>query len=173
MTPTREIRLAARPAGEPKTSDFELADAELPDPGPGELLVRNTFMSVDPYMRGRMNDTQSYVPPFSIGAPLEGGAVGEVLASNDQRFSPGDHVLHMLGWREHAIVGADGARAIDTSAAPASAYLGVLGMPGLTAYVGLLDIAALRDGDTVFVSAAAGAVGSIVGQIAKVQGLRG
>ena len=172
MTTTREVRLAARPVGEPKPADFELAEVQLPDPAPGELLVRNTFMSVDPYMRGRMNDVRSYVPPFEIGAPLEGGAVGEVIASEAERFAPGSHVLHQLGWREHALVPAEGARQIDAQLAPASAYLGVLGMPGLTAYVGLLDIAGLREGDAVFVSAAAGAVGSLVGQIAKVKGCR-
>jgi len=172
VSSSREIRLAARPQGEPKPSDFELAEVELPDPGPGELLVSNTFMSVDPYMRGRMNDMRSYVQPFEIGQPLDGGAVGEVIASEDERFAPGTHVLHQLGWRERAIVPADGARPIDPELAPASAYLGVLGMPGLTAYVGLLDIAGLRDGDIVFVSGAAGAVGSLVGQIAKVRGSR-
>ena len=172
MTRTREVRLAARPAGEPKPSDFEVAEVELPDPSPGELLVRNAFMSVDPYMRGRMNDVRSYVPPFELGKPLEGGAVGEVVASGDERFEPGRHVLHQLGWREHAIVHAGAAREIDPGLAPDSAYLGVLGMPGLTAYVGLLDTAGLRDGDAVFVSAAAGAVGSLAGQIAKVRGSR-
>jgi NADPH-dependent curcumin reductase CurA len=172
MTRSREIHLAARPVGEPKPSDFELAEVELADPGPGELLVRNTFMSVDPYMRGRMNDMRSYVPPFELGGPLDGGAVGEVVGSGDERFSSGQHVLHQLGWREYALVPADGARAIDPGLAPESAYLGVLGMPGLTAYVGLLDIAGLRDGDAVFVSAAAGAVGSLAGQIAKVRGSR-
>jgi NADPH-dependent curcumin reductase CurA len=170
VTTSREIHLAARPVGEPKPTDFALAEVELPDPGPGELLVRNSFMSVDPYMRGRMNDTRSYVAPFELGAPLDGGAVGEVVGSADDRFPEGRHVLHQLGWREYALVPADQAREIDPELAPASAYLGVLGMPGLTAYVGLLEIAALRDGETVFVSGGAGAVGSLVGQIAKVKG---
>ncbi len=169
---TREIRLAARPVGEPKLSDFRLAEAELSDPGPGQLLVQNRWMSVDPYMRGRMNDVQSYVPPFALDAPLEGGAVGQVLRSGDERFSEGQWVLHMLGWRELALVSADAATPIDPELAPPSAYLGVLGMPGLTAYVGLLDIAGLRDGDAVFVSAAAGAVGSVAAQLAKVRGCR-
>ena len=167
---SREIRLAARPVGEPKPSDFELVEAEVPDPGPGEVLVRNTWMSVDPYMRGRMTDRPSYLPPFQIGAPLEGGAVGEVVESGSPGLATGTVVLHNLGWREHAVVPADHATAVDTSAAPAQAYLGVLGMPGLTAYVGLLHKAGLREGDVVFVSGAAGAVGSLAGQIAKVKG---
>jgi NADPH-dependent curcumin reductase CurA len=167
---SREIRLAARPSGEPKSSDFELAEVTVGEPGDGELVVRNTFMSVDPYMRGRMDDRKSYVPPFQIGEPLSGGAVGEVVASRAGGFAEGDTVLHDFGWREYALVEATRARTIDVSRAPASAYLGVLGMPGLTAYVGLLDIAALRDGDVVFVSGAAGAVGSLAGQIAKLRG---
>jgi NADPH-dependent curcumin reductase CurA len=168
----REIHLAARPQGEPKPDDFRVAEVSVGDPGPGELLVRNRWMSVDPYMRGRMNDVASYVQPFALDAPLDGGAVGEVVASGDERFREGQSVLHQLGWREYAVVPADQARPVDTELAPGSAYLGVLGMPGLTAYVGLLDIAALRDGDIVFVSAAAGAVGSLAGQIAKLRGSR-
>ena len=172
MTTSREVRLAARPAGEPKRSDFELAEVEVGDPAAGELLVRNEWMSVDPYMRGRMNDVASYVPPFALGEPLQGGAVGEMVASGDERFSPGDRVLHMLGWREYALMSADHAQRVDTSLAPGSAYLGVLGMPGLTAWVGLFEIAGLRQGETVFVSAAAGAVGSTAGQLAKLRGCR-
>jgi NADPH-dependent curcumin reductase CurA len=167
---SREVQLVARPAGEPKTSDFRVVEVDVPDPGPGELLVRNEWMSVDPYMRGRMNDVQSYVPPFKLEQPLEGGAVGEVVASGSEQITPGQRVLHNLGWREYALVKAEHVQPIDTALAPASAYLSVLGMPGLTAYVGLLDIAGLKDGDAVFVSAAAGAVGSIVGQIAKLKG---
>jgi NADPH-dependent curcumin reductase CurA len=171
MTHTsREIRLAARPAGEPKPSDFELAEVEVPEPADGELLVHNRFMSVDPYMRGRMNEAKSYVPPFQLGEPLSGGAVGDVVASRAGGINEGDVILHQLGWREYSIVPADQARVVDTSVAPASAFLGVLGMTGLTAYVGLLDIAQLRDGDIVFVSGAAGAVGSMAGQIAKLRG---
>jgi hypothetical protein len=167
-----EIHLAARPQGEPKPSDFKLVEVEVPDPGPGQLLVRNRFMSVDPYMRGRMNDAESYVPPFQLDAPLDGGAVGQVEHSGDERFSEGQWVLHQLGWRELALVPADAAQPIDPELAPPSAYLGVLGMPGLTAYVGLFDIAGMRDGEAVFVSGAAGAVGSLVGQLAKVHGGR-
>jgi NADPH-dependent curcumin reductase CurA len=169
---SREIQLAARPVGEPKPDDFRLAEVEVPDPGPGQVLVRNRWISVDPYMRGRMNDARSYVQPFALGAPLDGGAVGEVVDSGDPRFTPGKTVLHQLGWREYSLVPADQARPVDPELAPSSAYLGLLGMPGLTAYVGLLDIAGLRDGDVVFVSAAAGAVGSAAGQIAKLRGSR-
>ena len=171
-TPSREVQLAARPVGEPKLTDFRLAEVDVPDPEPGQLLVRNRWMSVDPYMRGRMNDVESYVPPFALDAPLEGGAVGEVAKSGDERFHEGQWVLHQLGWRELALVPADGAQAIDPELAPPSAYLGVLGMPGLTAYVGLFDIAGLKDGESVFVSAAAGAVGSTAGQLAKAHGCR-
>ena len=168
----QEIQLAARPQGEPAERDFRLAEVEVPEPGDGEVLVRNTWMSVDPYMRGRMNDRRSYVPPFQIGAPLEGGAVGEVVASNADGLAEGDTVLHQLGWREYAVLDAGAARRVDTGLAPPQAYLGVLGMPGLTAYVGLLDIAALAEGDVVFVSGAAGAVGGMAGQIAKARGHR-
>jgi NADPH-dependent curcumin reductase CurA len=169
---SREIQLAARPHGEPKPDDFRLAEAEVPDPESGQLLVRNRWMSVDPYMRGRMNDVRSYVPPFHLDAPLEGGAVGEVVKSGDERFSEGQWVLHQLGWRELALVPADGAQPIDADLANPSAYLGVLGMPGLTAYVGLFDIAGYKDGESLFVSGAAGAVGSLAGQLAKVHGGR-
>src|SRR5687767_86817 len=172
MPPSREIQLAARPVGEPAPDDFTLAEVDVPDePGEGEVIVRNTWMSVDPYMRGRMNDRKSYVPPFRIGAPLEGGAVGEVVASRSD-VEVGRHVLHQLGWREYAVVPAEHARVVDVEQVPAQAYLGVLGMPGLTAYVGLLDIGGLREGDVVFVSGAAGAVGSLAGQIAKLRGHR-
>ncbi len=172
MSRSREIQLAARPQGEPQPGDFKLVEVDVPDPGPGQLLVRNQWMSVDPYMRGRMNDAESYVPPFQLDAPLDGGAVGQVLSSQDERFSEGQWVLHQLGWRELALVPADAAQPIDPDLAPPSAFLGVLGMPGLTAYVGLFDIAGMRDGEAVFVSGAAGAVGSLVGQLAKVHGGR-
>jgi len=166
---SREIRLAARPQGEPTPDDFQLAEVEIGEPADGEVVVRNTFMSVDPYMRGRMNDVPSYVPPWQLGDTLDGAAVGEVVASKHPKLKEGDTVLHQAGWREYATVGR-GARKVDTDGIPASAYLGVLGVPGLTAYVGLLDTAELREGDVVFVSGAAGAVGSLAGQLAKLRG---
>jgi NADPH-dependent curcumin reductase CurA len=168
---SREIRLASRPEGEPEPSNFELAETDVPAPGEGELLVRNTFMSVDPYMRGRMKDVKSYTPPWQIGQPLDGGAIGEVIESRVDGIGAGDLVVHPLGWREIALLNARQAQKITAPpGVPESAFLGVLGMPGLTAYVGLLDIAELRDDDIVFVSGAAGAVGSLAGQIAKRKG---
>ncbi len=169
-TSSREIHLAARPQGWPTPDDFRTVDVELPDPGPGEALVRNTVMSVDPYMRGRMNDVKSYVPPFALDAPLDGGAVGEVVATGSEDLAVGDTVLHQAGWRTHALLPAASVRRVDVSQVPASAYLGALGMPGMTAYVGLTRVAQMREGDTVFVSGAAGAVGSAVGQMARLLG---
>jgi NADPH-dependent curcumin reductase CurA len=169
MTRAREIHLAARPTGEPTPENFALVETELPQPGPGQVLVRNVVMSVDPYMRGRMNDAKSYVPPFQVGAALDGGAIGTVVASSVDALKPGDLVLHGLGWRDYALLDAKHVRQVDPAVGP-SAHLGVLGMPGLTAYVGLLDIAAMKPGDTVFVSGAAGAVGSLAGQIARLRG---
>ncbi|MCT2279219.1 NADP-dependent oxidoreductase [Micromonospora chalcea] len=166
----REIHLASRPQGWPTAENFRLVTTEVPTPGPGQVVVRNRFMSVDPYMRGRMNDVKSYVPPFALDAPLDGGAIGEVVAGEAGGVKPGDVVLHGLGWREYALVDAKGARKVDPDLAPVTAYLGVLGMTGLTAYAGLLDVAAMKPGETVFVSGAAGAVGSMVGQIAKLRG---
>ncbi|MFF5172119.1 NADP-dependent oxidoreductase [Micromonospora sp. NPDC000089] len=170
MSTNREIHLASRPQGWPTADNFRLVETEVPTPGPGQIVVRNQFMSVDPYMRGRMNDVKSYVPPFAIDAPLDGGAIGEVVASEADGIKVGDTVLHGLGWREYALVDAKAARAVDPSLAPVSAYLSVLGMTGLTAYAGLLDVAAMKPGESVFVSGAAGAVGSMVGQIAKLRG---
>ena len=169
---SREIRLKSRPVGMPKNSDFELATVDVAAPGAGEVQVKNLFMSVDPYMRGRMTDRPSYVPPFQLGQALQGGAVGEVTQSNDPNFKPGDLVSTMLGWREAftAAPAASGMQKIDTHGLPPQAFLGVAGMPGLTAYVGLLKIGLMKEGETVFVSAAAGAVGQIVAQIAKIKG---
>jgi NADPH-dependent curcumin reductase CurA len=168
MTVTsREWRLSARPEGEPAPSDFSFATVEVPDPGPGQVLVRNDWMSVDPYMRGRMNDVKSYVPPFELGRAMEGGAVGTVVASQAPEVPEGTVVSHMLGWREFALLDAARAQVVDTALAPAQAYLGVLGATGLTAYAGLTEIAPVKEGDVVFVSAAAGAVGSVAGQIAR------
>ncbi|RAS64094.1 hypothetical protein C8D87_106500 [Lentzea atacamensis] len=171
MTSTAlEVRLASRPKGWPTEDNFEIAEVEIPTPGEGQILVRNVVMSVDPYMRGRMNDVKSYVPPFQVGKPLEGGAVGEVVASNAEGIAVGDNVLHGLGWREYAVLDAKHAVKVDPDVAPLGAYLGVLGMTGLTAYAGLLVTAEFKEGDTVFVSGAAGAVGQIVGQIARLKG---
>jgi NADPH-dependent curcumin reductase CurA len=171
MTKSREIRLASRPEGWPTADNFALAQVEVPEPGDGEVLVRNLFMSVDPYMRGRMNDVKSYVAPFALDAPLEGGAIGEVVASHSADLAVGDTVTHNYGWRDHAVAPAKHFRKVDPTAPPTlSAYLGILGMPGLTAYAGLVDVASFKEGDAVFVSGAAGAVGSVVGQIAKALG---
>jgi NADPH-dependent curcumin reductase CurA len=168
----REIRLAVRPVGFPKDSDFELAETPIPEPGEGEVLVRNVYMSVDPYMRGRMNDTKSYIPSFQIGEPLQGGAVGEVIESRSEALATGDWVNSMLGWREYYVADGSSLMKIDPNLAPVSKALGVLGLTGMTAYVGLLDLGQPKEGDTVFVSAASGAVGSIVGQIAKLKRCR-
>jgi NADPH-dependent curcumin reductase CurA len=152
-------------------ADFALVEREVPNPDQGQVLVRNHFISVDPYMRGRMNDVQSYAPPYAVGEAMAGGAVGTVIISNSPQLTLGDIVVHMHGWREYALGDAGRFRRVVAAAGvPLSAYLGVLGMPGLTAYVGLLDIAAMRPGETVFVSGAAGAVGSTVGQIARLRG---
>ncbi|WP_246081910.1 NADP-dependent oxidoreductase [Nocardioides litoris] len=166
-TTTRQIQLTARPQGRPQPSDFRTVEVELPDPADGQVLVRNTVLSVDPYMRGRMNDVKSYVPAYGLDEPLEGGAVGVVEQSTSEDVPVGATVQHMAGWREHAVLDAGQVRVLDTDAAPASAYLGALGMPGLTAWVGLTAIAPVTDGDRVFVSGAAGAVGSLAGQIAR------
>jgi NADPH-dependent curcumin reductase CurA len=166
----RTWQLTARPDGLPTHDLFALRETPLPELGPGQILVRNEYLSVDPYMRGRMNDTKSYVPPFALDQPLEGGAVGVVVDSRADDVEPGTHVLHNLGWRDHAVLDAAHAAVVDADVAPLSAYLGVLGMPGLTAYGGLLRAGAFREGDTVFVSGASGAVGSQVGQIARLKG---
>ncbi|MFG3317035.1 NADP-dependent oxidoreductase [Streptomyces sp. NPDC048171] len=166
----REWHLVTRPVGWPKPEDFALVETEVPTPGEGQVLVRNLYVSVDPYMRGRMSAAKSYAEPYELGKAMQGGAVGEVVASNAEGFAVGDHVLHFLGWREYAAVNAKSAVKVDPDAAPLSTYLGVLGMTGLTAYAGLLRTAGFKEGDTVFVSGAAGAVGSQVGQLAKLKG---
>jgi NADPH-dependent curcumin reductase CurA len=177
MTTSREWHLTRRPQGVPVDEDFALVEVELPTPVTGEILVRNSFLSVDPYMRGRMNDAKSYVPPFQLNHPMDGGAVGLVeqvgagaVDSTGTPIAVGDTVEHALGWRTTSLVPAKYARVLDTGLAPAQAYLGVLGMTGLTAYAGLLRIGELAEGDRVFVSAAAGAVGSVVGQLARLKG---
>lgn len=170
MTTSREIRLKSRPRGAPTADNFELATVTLADPAPGEVQVRNRWMTVDPYMRGRMNDVKSYAPPFQLGEAMQGGAVGEVVASNDPTFKSGDTVQSFLGWREAFNAPAAAVQKLDPRGLPPQAFLGVAGMPGMTAYVGLLKVASLKDGDVVFVSAAAGAVGQVVCQIAKLKG---
>ncbi|MBY3793483.1 NADP-dependent oxidoreductase [Rhodococcus fascians] len=165
-----EIHLASRPEGWPTEDNFRAEVIDLPELQDGQILVRNIVMSVDPYMRGRMNDVKSYVPPFQLDAPLDGGAVGEVVESKADGFAVGDAVVHGKGWRDLAIVPAQGASKVDLGAAKASAYLSALGMTGTTAYAGLTAVASFQKGDVVFVSGAAGAVGSLVGQIAKALG---
>ena len=170
MPKSREWHLAARPKGWPVPDDFALVETEVPAPGPGQVVVRNLYLSVDPYMRGRMNDVKSYAPPYALHEPMYGGAAGRVVASAADGVAVGDHVLHGLGWREYALVDAEHTVTVDPQAAPLSAYLGVLGMTGLTAYAGLLRTAGFTEGETVFVSGAAGAVGSQAGQIARLKG---
>ena len=177
MTISREWHLTRRPHGVPVDEDFALVDVDLPAPEDGEILVRNTFLSVDPYMRGRMNDAKSYVPAFQLDQPMDGEAVGVVeqvgkaaVDSNGAGIEVGDTVIHRFGWRTNSLLPARSARTLDISIAPAEAYLGVLGMPGLTAYAGLLRIGQLVEGERVFVSSAAGAVGSMVGQLARLKG---
>jgi NADPH-dependent curcumin reductase CurA len=171
-TVSREIRLKNRPTGLPSERDFELVTVPIPTPRAGEVMVRNLYMSVDPYMRGRMTAQPSYVEPFQLGQPLDGGCVGQVVQSNGGKFRVGDYVLGRKGWREYYVSDGADLTSIDPTLAPLQAYLGVVGMPGLTAYVGLLDIGRPQAGNTVFVSAAAGAVGSVVCQIAKLRGCR-
>jgi NADPH-dependent curcumin reductase CurA len=170
MPKSREWHLVSRPHGWPRPEDFALRETEVPEPGPGQILVRNLYVSVDPYMRGRMNDAKSYAEPYQLDKAMQGGAVGRVVASGAEGLAPGDHVLHFLGWREYALVNAETAVKVDENVAPLSTYLGVLGMPGLTAYAGLTRVGEFKAGDAVFVSGAAGAVGSEVGQIAKLKG---
>lgn len=181
MTISRAWHLVRRPVGEPVPDDVALVEVDLPPPGPGEVLVENSFVSVDPYMRNRMNDAKSYVPPYALEAPMNGGAVGRILSSNGEAtdstgrtVNTGDLVVHDAGWRTHAVLPAGQCRLVDPTVGggnvPDEAWLGVLGMPGLTAYVGLLRIGEFQPGDRVFVTAAGGAVGSLVGQIARLKG---
>jgi NADPH-dependent curcumin reductase CurA len=168
----QRIVLAARPNGEPKPSDFRLESCPMPIPGDGEMLVRVIWLSLDPYMRGRMDDSKSYAQPVQIGERMEGGAVGEVLTSNSPKFSVGDFVNGPFSWQSHAISDGTMVRKLDSAVAPLSTALGVLGMPGITAYVGLNDHGRPKAGETLVVSAATGAVGSLVGQLGKAYGLR-
>ena len=168
----RQITLAARPVGVPKESDFKLVEGPVPSAGQGQVVAKTLFLSVDPYMRGRMNDAKSYAPPVQIGEVMVGGTVSRVIQSNNPRFQVGDIVEGRLGWQEFALSDGKGLRVVDPEIAPISTAVGVLGMPGLTAYFGLLDICNPQPGETVVVSGAAGAVGSLVGQIAKIKGCR-
>jgi NADPH-dependent curcumin reductase CurA len=170
MTKSREIRLKSRPSGVPTADNFELVSVELPDPGPGQVQVNNIWMTVDPYMRGRMNDVKSYSPPFQLGEAMQGGAIGRVAKSNDPSLKEGDLVQSFLGWREGFNAPAGAVQKLETHGLPPEAFLGFAGMPGLTAYVGLMRIAEMKGGDVVFVSGAAGAVGSVACQIAKLKG---
>ena len=167
----RAWHLKSRPSGMPTSDNFELKEIGLPELGDGRVRVRNLWLSVDPYMRGRMNDVKSYVPAFQIDAPLEGGAIGEVVESGADGFSPGDLVQHMAGWRDEAVIDARTAQKLPNLGARPEQFLGVLGVTGMTAYFGLLDAASAKHGDVVFVSAAAGAVGSVVVQVAKAKGM--
>jgi hypothetical protein len=169
---SRRILLASRPRGAVTPENFRIVDAPLPQPTDGEVLVKNQWLSLDPYMRGRMSDAKSYVPPVQIGEVMVGQTVGEVLESRDSRFKAGDRVLTQLGWQSHGVAKAADLVPIDTRRAPASYYLGVLGMPGMTAWFGLFEVGLPKPGETVLVSAASGAVGSVVGQLAKIHGCR-
>lgn len=168
----REWVFAQRPDGEPDMDSFELRDGEVPEPQSGELLVRVRYLSVDPYMRGRMRDSESYAEPWAIGDPMEGAVVGEVISSNSDAYDDGDLVTGNGTWADYSVLNADSVAPVDPSVADLPAYLGVLGMPGRTAFFGLLEVATPKPGDTVVVSGAAGAVGSVVGQIAKLNGCR-
>ena len=172
METARRFVLASRPVGEPKISDLRLEEFPVPSPGAGELLLRTLYLSLDPYMRGRMSDTPSYAAPVAIGGVMEGGAVAEVVASNNPGFAKDDIVVGRIGWQTHSLSDGGNIRKVDPSLAPVSTALGVLGMPGMTAYAGLLEVGKPKAGETLVVAAASGAVGSVVGQIAKIKGLR-
>ncbi|HQY90767.1 NADP-dependent oxidoreductase [Caldilinea sp.] len=169
---SREIQLRQRPVGIPTEGNFAIVEVAIREPNEGEILVQNKYISVDPYMRGRMNDHKSYTPPFQIGETITGGSVGKILVSNSKAYQAGEYVLSFAGWREYFVSNGEGLTKIDPSRAPIQSFLGALGMPGMTAYVGLLNIGQPQEKETVYVSAASGAVGSIVCQIAKIKGCR-
>ena len=169
---TRQIVLASRPTGAPTLENFRIESVELVPLTDGQVLVANRFLSLDPYMRGRMDDAKSYAKSVAFGEVMVGGTVGEVLESKHPKFKVGDALVGALGWAEHAVADGGGLQKVDATVAPLSAYLGTLGMPGVTAWVGLLDLAQPKRGETVVVSAASGAVGSVVGQLANVHGAR-
>ncbi|MGF1622088.1 MAG: NADP-dependent oxidoreductase [Rhodomicrobiaceae bacterium] len=168
----RQILFASHPQGEPKPENFQFAESAIPEPGSGQILLRNRYLSLDPYMRGRMSTAKSYAKGFELGEPLGGGTVSEVVASNNEKFAPGDLVSAFGGWQDYALSDGEGLMKIDPSLAPVTTALGVLGMPGLTAYTGLANIGQPKAGETLVVAAAAGPVGSTVGQIAKLKGCR-
>jgi len=168
----RQILLKSRPKGRPSLENFELVGRPVPEPGDGQVLLRTLYLSLDPYMRGRMNDAKSYAKPAELGQPMVGGTISEVVASRNPKFAVGDTVVAYGGWQDYALSDGTGLRKIDAKLAPISTGVGVLGMPGMTAYVGLLEIGQLKPGETVVVAAASGAVGSVVGQIAKINGAR-
>src|ERR1700723_4629152 len=172
MSQAKRVVLVSRPKGEPRASDFRVEEYTPPTPGDGQVLLRTVWLSLDPYMRGRMSDGPSYAAPVPIGGVMEGGTVSEVIASNNPGFAKGDIVLSRAGWQTHALSDGKGLAKIDPKLAPISTAVGVLGMPGMTAYTGLLDIGKPQAGETVVVAAASGAVGSAVGQIAKIKGAR-
>jgi len=168
----RQVLLASRPQGPVTEENFRLVEQAIPAPGDGEVLVRNEWLSLDPYMRGRMNDVKSYVPPVQLGAVMVGQTVGEVVQSRDASFKSGDKVLTSLGWQLYGVARGSQVTRIDTASVPASYYLGIVGMPGMTAWFGLNEIGKPKAGETLVVSAASGAVGSVVGQLAKIAGCR-
>ena len=172
MNKNQKIVLASRPATWVEESNFRLEEDDIPQPGVNQVLVRNEWLSLDPYMRGRMSDARSYAAPVEIGAVMIGGTAGEVVQSNHPQFAPGDKVVGALGWQLFGVADGSALRKVDAGAIPLSAYLGPVGMPGVTAWVGLLDICAPTPGETVVVTAASGAVGSVVGQLAKLRGAR-
>jgi len=172
MATNMQVLLASRPTGWVQESNFNVVESPLPKPGPGQLLIENHWLSLDPYMRGRMNDVKSYVPPVQIGEVMVGGTVGTVLESNHPMFKPGDYVVGRVGWQLYGVADAESLMKVDPKLVPLSAYLGVAGMPGATAWLGLLEYCQPKAGETVVVSAASGAVGSVVGQLAKLQGCR-
>ena len=172
MSSNKSIVLNSRPVGKPKLSDFQLVDGQIPKMGKGEILLKTLFVSVDPYLRGRMSDAESYVPPFKLNKPMGSGVIAEVVESNHDQFKKGDIVSGMLEWKEYQVGSGNGLQKLNPALAPLSANLGVLGMTGLTAYLGLMEIGKPKEGETVVVSGAAGAVGSTVGQIAKIMGCR-
>lgn len=166
----RQILLASRPQGWVTPENFEVAEQPIPEPADGQILTRNIYMSVDPYMRGRMNDAKSYIAPFEIGKVCEAGVVAEVIGSRNPEFAEGDIVSGMLGWENYSVSSGEGLRKLPKTKLPLSYHLGILGMPGMTAWVGLMTIGKAKRGEQVFISAASGAVGTVVGQLAKIHG---